>query len=101
MSQIKDKLQVDYFFCDKHIYNKIRAKNLQQYVAPYKVLDMRDIATAFDITVEQVETELAQLITSGNIKAKIDSHKKLLISKKVNAQLETYQQVNKAGDKFI
>lgn len=62
---------------------------------------MRDIAVAFEISLDQVESELAQLITSGHIKAKIDSHKKLLVSRTVNTQLDTYQKVNAAGDKFI
>lgn len=35
------------------------------------------------------------------IKAKIDSHKKLLISRTVNTQLETYQKVCQTGAKFI
>jgi hypothetical protein len=62
---------------------------------------MRDIAEAFEISMDKVEAELASQISAGNIKAKIDSHKKLLFSRTVNTQLETYQKVDRAGDKFI
>lgn len=70
-------------------------------MAPYKCLDMRDIAAAFEISLEQVEKELTAQISAGNIKAKIDSHKKLLFSRQVNTELDTYKKVDRAGDKFI
>jgi hypothetical protein len=41
---------------------------------------MKDIATAFAISMELVEKELASQIESGQIKAKIDSYKKVLYS---------------------
>lgn len=58
---------------------------------------MRDIALAFEMTLEQVEQELATQISAGNIKAKIDSHKKLLFASSVNTVHDTYQKVDKAG----
>ena len=41
------------------ITSEIRRKALVQYVSPYKVIDMREIAKAFDLTVERVEMEIA------------------------------------------
>ena len=49
------------------------------------------------MTLEQVEQELAKQISAGNIKAKIDSHKKLLFASTVNTEHDTYQKVDKAG----
>jgi histone acetyltransferase (RNA polymerase elongator complex component) len=46
-------------------------------VSPYKVIDMREIAKAFDLSVEQVEQEIAHLIVTKQIQAKIDSHSKV------------------------
>ena len=69
------------------IFRKIRMLALRQYVLPYKIIDMRDIAKAFGCKLEDIETDLASLITSGKIKAKIDSFKKLLYAKKENTQL--------------
>lgn len=42
----------------------IRKKALVQYVTPYKVIDMREIAKAFDLSIEKVEAEIAELIVS-------------------------------------
>lgn len=67
------------------IFMQIRTKTLQQYVRPYKMIDMNEIATAFGLPLDEIERNLSDLITSGTIKAKIDSHKKLLISRKENA----------------
>jgi hypothetical protein len=36
-------------------------------VSPYKVIDMREIAKAFDLSVEQVEQEIAHLIVTKQI----------------------------------
>ena len=70
-------------------------------MAPYKVIDMREIATAFGITLETVEHDLAEQIQNGLIRAKIDSSAKLLHSRQVNTQLETYRQAVQVGSKFI
>ena len=101
LSQFKNFLATDYFYSSDNVFDKIRSKNLQQYVAPYKVLDMRDIASAFQISLEQVEKEIVEQITAGNIKCKIDGHKKILFARTVNTQLETYQKACLAGEKCI
>jgi hypothetical protein len=38
---------------------------------------MREIAKAFDLSIEQIEYEIADLIVSKKIQAKIDSHSKV------------------------
>jgi len=43
-------------------------------VKPYKVVDMREISKEFGIELDTIENELAELIASGKIKAKIDSY---------------------------
>lgn len=62
---------------------------------------MKDIATAFAISMELVEKELASQIESGQIKAKIDSYKKVLYSSQANKELETYKKINRAGEEYI
>ena len=44
ISKLRLKLKNDIFFSREDIYNKIRSRNLQQFVAPYKVIDIREIA---------------------------------------------------------
>ena len=83
------------------IFRKIRMRALRQYVLPYKIIDMKDIAKAFGVKLEDVEKDLAELITSGQIRAKIDSFKKILHARKENTQLQTYQNAKELGDHFI
>ena len=42
------------------------------------MIDIKEIASAFGISVQQAENELVEQIAIGNIKAKIDSHSKIL-----------------------
>ena len=55
----------------------IRKKALIQYVTPYKVIDMREIAKAFNLPLESIEAEIAELIVAKQILAKIDSYSKV------------------------
>ncbi len=72
-----------------------------QYVAPYKVIDLREIAKAFDISLETIESEIADLIVEKQIHSKIDSHSKLLYSKKDNEMMNSYKESLVLGKKFI
>ena len=77
MNQIQSKLKYDPCFGEHRsntVFKKIRALTLEQYVKPYKVIDMREISSAFGLPLETIEVELTELITSGQIKAKIDSY---------------------------
>lgn len=94
LSQIRDNLKFSYFCNDQKLYSTIRANNLRQYVAPYRVLEIKDIAAAFKIDTAQAELELANQISSGKIKAKIDSYNKILYASEANKALETYQKVD-------
>lgn len=62
---------------------------------------MREISTAFGVPLELIEHELSELISSGAIKAKIDSYKKLMHAQKANPQLDCYKNSVKLGEKFI
>jgi COP9 signalosome complex subunit 1 len=72
-------MKYDLFFGPKlpKLMKEIRKKALIQYVTPYKVIDLREIAKAFDISVEKIESEIAELIVTKKIQAKIDSHSKV------------------------
>jgi len=80
IAQIMSQMSFDMYLGGSKIntlMNDIRRKALIQYVAPYKVIDLREIAKAFDLSVEQVEHEIAHLIVTKQIQAKIDSHSKV------------------------
>ena len=46
--------------------------------SPYSSADLKTMATAFNMTVSQLENELMSLIIEGQIQATIDSHNKVL-----------------------
>ena len=79
LNTVSSYLRYDVFFGHRLHYfvGTIRKKALVQYVTPYKVIDMREIAKAFNLTIEQIEVEIAELIVSNKIQAKIDSHSKV------------------------
>ena len=104
LNKLQKKLKYDQFFGEhrsNNFFKKIRTLTLQQYVKPFKVIDMREISTAFGLPLEVIETELTELITSGQIKAKIDSYQKRLYARKQNPQLEAYKKAAQVGQQFI
>ncbi len=62
-------MKFDPFFGHKieSVIEKIRKKALVQYVTPYKVIDLREIAKAFNISLEKIEEEVADLIVNKQI----------------------------------
>lgn len=54
LNQVATALRYDMFFGHKlnFIITQIRKKALVQYVTPYKVIDMREIAKAFNLSIE-------------------------------------------------
>lgn len=70
-------------------------------MTPYKVIDLREIAKAFNISLEKIEEEIADLIVSKQIQAKIDSHSKLLYSRKENDMINSYKEAIDLGETFI
>eukprot|EP00347_Sterkiella_histriomuscorum_P005470 403356493 len=103
LTHIVNALKFDINFGHKihQIVGEIRKKALIQYVIPYKVIDMNEIAKAFDLSIEQIEAEIAELIVSKKIQAKIDSHSKLLYSRKDNETLNSYKEAVNFGRVFI
>lgn len=69
LAAITHALQFDLFFGHRihALVGQIRKKALIQYVTPYKVIDMREIAKAFDLSIEQIESEIAELIVKKKI----------------------------------
>lgn len=73
------------------------------YVEPYKTVDLRDVAQAFGQTLEVIESDIADLITDidNPLRAKIDSFKKILYSRKQNTQIKMYQNAQALGKQYI
>ncbi|KAJ3154290.1 cop9 signalosome complex subunit [Geranomyces variabilis] len=80
MSELKNNLYLDLWFNGHvdEIYRDIRRRAQVQYFRPFESVDLNKMAAAFDTPVAALETELAALITSKDINARIDSHNKIL-----------------------
>jgi COP9 signalosome complex subunit 1 len=69
IAAIARDMQYDVFFGHRiqKIVKEIRKKALVQYVTPYKVIDLKEIGRAFDMSIERVEQEIAELIIQKHI----------------------------------
>jgi len=79
------------------LYSMMRNRGLIQYFSPYLSADMRRMAGAFNTSVASLEDELMQLILDGQIKARIDSHNKIMYAKDVDQRASTYEKALFAG----
>lgn len=91
LDEIKDNL-----LCDRHLgphinilYAQIRKRALIEYCRPHLSVDMYKIATEFSTTVPALEDELTQLILDGQIQARIDSNRKILVTNRENKRISS------------
>ena len=79
LHKLRPDLSLDLHLHDhaSQLYEDIRSRALVQYFSPFVTVDMRLMASAFGATVEALEKELAGLITSKQIHARIDSQNKV------------------------
>ncbi|KAL9543316.1 hypothetical protein MBANPS3_008170 [Mucor bainieri] len=82
------------------LLNLVREKAMIQYCIPYSIIDMTKMAQAFNISVEVLENDLVGLIRKNKISARIDSHKKILCTKKQEKRNEAIERSLLAGDNF-
>lgn len=83
------------------LYQAVRNKALTQYAAPFSALGLNGMATFFNTTISGLEKELAALISTKQIHARIDSHAKVLYSRKPDQRSGTYQQAMRAGEEYL
>jgi COP9 signalosome complex subunit 1 len=79
----------------------VRSKALVQYFSPYVTVDMAKMAAAFNADVDALEKELAQLIMSRQIAARIDSQRKVLHARNADARASTFEAAVKMGDEYL
>jgi len=109
---LKNDLQLDLHLHDhiNSLYERIRSKALVQYFSPYTSVDLNKMAQAFQVTLEDLEKELAKLIMEGEnrsdrgdrifINARIDSHNKRLYARQTQERLVTFDRAIAMGEDF-
>lgn len=81
----------------ERLYKMIRNKALIQYFEPYSAASMYKMAQAFDTSVVDLEREIITLIYDGHIKARIDSHNKILYAKNSQPRTLTFEKAINTG----
>lgn len=85
------------------IYASIRTKSIVQYVAPFSRVTLHSMSEIFAMpsTIDgSIEDELAQLITSGTLKAKIDLEHRLLITNQADLRAEVHHDIHDSVKRF-
>lgn len=102
LQEIKNVLLLDMYLAPhvERLYRAIRNKALVQYFEPYSTASMLRMATAFNTTVTNLEREITTLIFEGHIKARIDSHNKILYAKNTDPRTLTFERAIKMGKQW-
>jgi len=103
LDKLKPDLLLDLHLHDhvEELYTDVRSKALIQYFSPFVTVNMRLMATAFNVEVDALEKELAQLIMKGQIPARIDSQAKVLHARNTDQRTATFNAAIKMGDDYI
>ncbi|XP_037930995.1 COP9 signalosome complex subunit 1b [Teleopsis dalmanni] len=102
LDDIRDNLLLDMYLAQhvNTLYTKIRNRALIQYFSPYQSADMHKMAAAFNRSVAALENELIQLILDGQIKARIDSHKKILYAEDRDERSRSFEYAMSIGKEY-
>lgn len=102
LHDIKNVLLLDMYLAPhvERLYRAIRNKALVQYFEPYSIANMHTMAAAFNTTVSDLEKEVITLIYEGHIKARIDSHCKILYAKNTDLRTMTFERAIKMGKQW-
>ncbi|KAI8991021.1 26S proteasome subunit RPN7-domain-containing protein [Mycotypha africana] len=103
-NRFRPSLEMDMYLQPHHVETMIqlvREKSMVQYCLPYSVIDMRKMATAFNMSLTTLEDELCALIAKkGKIAARIDSHRKILRTNKQEKRSQAFEKSLLAGEDF-
>jgi len=80
------------------IYKIINDKALVQYFSPFQTVDMNKMAQSFNMSVATLQAKLVKLISSNDIKARIDSHNKVLYAKRADHRNNLFRKTLKMGE---
>jgi len=103
LSTLLPTLAMDPFIADHAVslYAAVRARAFALFSRPFSSLDLRRMALAFSMDVEELEGELATLIASKQITGRIDSHAKALFSRSVDPRKVTFKTSLLAGEQYL
>jgi len=80
------------------IYKIINEKAIVQYFSPFQTVDMNKMAKSFNMSVATLQEKLVKLIASNDIKARIDSHNKILYAKRADQRNNLFRKTLMMGE---
>lgn len=83
------------------LYDAIRSKALVQYTTPFTSVNLLTMAEAFKTDVSGLERELAELIQSNQIQARIDSHNKVLYARHADQRKATFHSALRTAEQYL
>merc|ERR1719215_1298131 len=72
-----------------------------QYFVPFLTVSLHAMAQAFNTDVDGMQREAAQLISKGQLDAKIDSQKKVLHVRHSNQRKASYRSAMRVSTEFL
>eukprot|EP00879_Flechtneria_rotunda_P004844 GHRR01005117.1.p1 GENE.GHRR01005117.1~~GHRR01005117.1.p1 ORF type:complete len:388 (+),score=142.07 GHRR01005117.1:202-1365(+) len=85
----------------RHYMRELRLVAYNQFLDSYKSVTMDSMATAFDVSVPFLDSEVADFICAGRISAKIDKVAGIIETKRPDAKNALYLETIKRGDLLL
>eukprot|EP00929_Paragymnodinium_shiwhaense_P113027 TRINITY_DN81292_c0_g1_i1.p1 TRINITY_DN81292_c0_g1~~TRINITY_DN81292_c0_g1_i1.p1 ORF type:complete len:458 (+),score=86.86 TRINITY_DN81292_c0_g1_i1:107-1375(+) len=103
LGKLREALELDVHLHGhvEDLCQQIRSKGVVQYFAPFLSVSLHSMAEAFNTDVDGIQAEVAQLVSKGQLDAKIDSHKKILHVRHSNQRKATYQNALRVSQDFL
>mmetsp|Transcript_1425 Transcript_1425/g.2726 ORF Transcript_1425/g.2726 Transcript_1425/m.2726 type:complete len:444 (+) Transcript_1425:63-1394(+) len=102
MNTIKPLLQLDYFI-GAHVeglYSTVMERAFTQYFRPFSSVKLPEMADAFKMPLQALESVLVGLIAENKIQARVDSHNKVLYSRHSDQRNAAFEQALKVGNTY-
>jgi len=99
MQQLQPMLAMDVYFAGvlNRVFDAIRTKAMVQFVSPYAVVRLSDMATIFQTAQPKLEEDLAELVLSGKVAARIDSRNGSLTASSQQIRTDAFDRALQAG----
>ena len=103
LDSYRHRLNLDLYFSDhvNDIIQKINENSILQYFSAFVSVKLPVMATALNLPVEKLETDIAKLIEGGKLNGKIDCDLKILQAKTSNQRRQAFENAIDAGEQFI
>ncbi|GAB9464483.1 26S proteasome non-atpase regulatory subunit 6 [Globisporangium polare] len=85
----------------RFMYRELRVLAYSQFLEAYRSVTIQSMATAFGVSVEFLDTELARFIAAGRLNAKIDKVAGVIETNRPDAKNAQYQDAIKNGDLLL